>query len=86
MAEPTPLTSEEQRVFEAVARLERADDTPTIRAVADETDLDAHRAEEVLGRLAATHDLVRERRTELDVDATGVGREYEVKGEPAPRS
>lgn len=85
MAEPTPLTTEEQRVLEAVARLER-DATPTIRAVAEETGLDAHRAEEVLGRLATTHDLVRERRTELDPDATGAGREYEVKGEPAPRS
>lgn len=86
MAEPTPLTREEQRVFEAVARLERGDAAPTIRTVAEEAGLDAHRAEEILGRLAATHDLIRERRTELDPDATGVGREYEVKGEPAPRS
>ena len=86
MADPTPLSPEEDRVFRAVTRLEQADDTPTIRRVAEETGLDAHRAEEVLGELATTHDLIRERRTELDPDATGVGREYEVKGEPAPRS
>ena len=85
MAEDVDLTTEEQQVFGAVASLERDDVTATIRQVADRTGLDPHRAEEVLGRLATQHDLIREVRTELDDDATGVGRQYTVKAEPAPK-
>lgn len=84
MADDVDLTAEEQRVLEAVARLENGDDTATIRRVADVTGLEVHRAEELLGRLATTHDMIRELRTELDDDATGVGREYAVKSRPAP--
>lgn len=85
MADDVDLSTEEQRVLEAVTRLEAADDTATIRRVAEETDLEPHRAEEVLGRLATTHDMLREHRTELDDEATGVGRAYSVKSRPAPR-
>lgn len=86
MAEEVSLTAEEQQVLEIVTRLEQGDDTATIQRVAAEAGLDVHRAEELLGRLATTHDLIRERRTELDPDATGTGREYVVKSHPAPRS
>jgi hypothetical protein len=86
MAESTPLTHDEERVLQAVARLEAGDDTATIRRVADETDLDPHRAEAILGELATSHDMIREVRTELDADATGVGRQYAVKKGPAPRT
>ena len=86
MTEEVPLTAGEQDVLAAVTRLEQGDDTATIQRVADETGLDVHRAEELLGRLATTHDLIRERRTELDPNATGAGREYVVKSRPAPRS
>ncbi len=84
MAEPVELTTEEQEVFAAVTALERSDEDATIHQVASRTGLDARRAEEVLGRLATTHDLIREVRTELDEDATGVGRQYVVKAEPSP--
>ena len=86
MAEEVPLTADEQTVLHAVARLEQGDDTATIQRVAGESGLDVRRAEELLGRLATTHDLIRERRTELDQNATGTGREYVVKSRPAPRS
>lgn len=78
------LTPEEEQIFRAVSRLEEGDDTATIRRVAQETGLDVHRTEEILGRLATTHDLVQERRTELDPDATGTGRQYVVKAAPSP--
>lgn len=84
MADDVELTPEEQQVFEAVTSLERSDESATIHQVASKTGLDTRRAEEVLGRLATTHDLIREQRTELDDDATGVGRQYVVKSEPSP--
>lgn len=85
MADDVDLTPDEASVLEAVTRLEARDDTATVRRVAEETGMDPHRAEEVLGRLATTHDLVREHRAELDGDATGVGRVYTIKSRPAPR-
>ena len=85
MAEDVELTDEEQSVFEAVAELEGSEESATIQQVASVTGLDTHRAEEVLGRLTTTHDLVRELQAELDDDATGAGRHYVVKVEPSPR-
>lgn len=84
MVDPVDLSTDEQQVLQAVSRLEAEDDTATVRRVADVTGIEVRRAEQLLGRLAATHDLLRERRTELDPEAAGHGREYVVKARPSP--
>lgn len=83
MADQVDLTDEQRAALEAVSAIEAADETASIRAVAERAGLDAHRAEQVLSELT-THDLVREIAIEQQDDATGAGRAYVVKAEPAP--
>lgn len=78
MAEQIDLDEREQEVFEAISRLEDRGETATVAAAARETDLDTDEVEAALTTLTGAN-LVRERRAELDEDATGHGREYTVQ-------
>lgn len=82
MAEEIDLNETDQRVLEAVTELETRGETPTIAAAARETGLDAGDVERALHTLTEAR-LVRERRAELDEDATGSGREYTVRANTA---
>lgn len=84
MVDELELGTDERTVLQAVASIEADGGTASIRSVAEHAGLDAHRAEEVLGRLTSDRDLLQERRTEEDADATGVGRQYVTKARPAP--
>jgi DNA-binding IclR family transcriptional regulator len=78
MAERIDLDVREQQVLEAVSDLETRGETATIAAAARTTGLDPAQVEQALGTLTREN-LVRERRVELDADATGSGREYTVR-------
>jgi hypothetical protein len=78
MAQRIDLDEREQQVFEAVTRLETRGETATVSAAARESGLDTDEVEAALTTLTGV-DLVRERRVELDDDATGSGREYSVR-------
>lgn len=84
MVDELELGTDERAALQAVASIEADGGTASIRAVAEQAGLDVHRAEEVLGTLASDRDLLQERRTEQDADATGVGRQYVTKSRPAP--
>lgn len=78
MPEQIDLDEREQQVFEALSRLESRGETPTVAAAARETGLDTDAVDAALTTLTDAK-LVRERRAELDDDATGHGREYSVR-------
>lgn len=78
MAQRIELEPRDETVLEAVTRLETRGETATVAATARETGLNSDEVERSLSRLTEV-DLVRERRVELDDDATGHGREYTVR-------
>ena len=68
------LTSEDEKVFEAIARLEGERDAPTMADIAESAGLPIDETEPALQRLIGRHDVVRE----VPAD-DGLGNRYAVK-------